>query len=203
MSRLGPLLIALLTVGCGKNPVVIPPPPEDSTAGLGLEDVRPEAQRTEGRGYPERLSAGRWRVVRDDVEVRVNFAGTYNRFVISLTVLNRSKEKSLLFADWSEPNQVTLRGDDGKTYPLLPTPAGRAQNLREGGAGEPDPGYAYGAGPVVHNRGRVATLEFDPAAAGAAHLDLDLAGAPVGFADPILFRIPRAMLTEAGLGGVP
>jgi hypothetical protein len=59
----------------------------------------------------------------------------------------------------------------------------------------------YGAGPVTHDRSRVATLEFDPAAAGAGHLDLDLAGAPVGFADPILFRIPRAMLTSGAPAG--
>jgi hypothetical protein len=197
------LLVFLGRSGRPPDSTAYPAPfPEDSGADRPAAVALPVEQRGEGRGHPDRLEAGMWRVVRDGVEVHVNYATAFgDRLVISLTVLNRN-ETALAFADWAGSDEVTLRGADGKAYPLRPIPADRLRSIREWEARQPDPVFLYGAGPVTRERGRVATLEFDPAAAGAGEfLDLDLAGGPVGFADPILFRIPTGMLLQPPLGG--
>ncbi len=201
MSRPGLLLVALLAVGCGQSQEVIPPPPQDSGADLRRPPIRPGAERTVGRGHPDRLAADLYRVVRGDVEVWIDSIVTGDgQLTVHLTVRNRNKETPLAFANWAEPGQVTLKRDDGKAYPLIPIPADRERAIREWEAKQPKLEYASGAGPVAHDRPRVTSLEFSQAAADGQYIDLDLAGSPVGFTDPILFRIPTHMVTQMMIG---
>lgn len=203
MYRACLLASALLVLGCAKKekdaPAPAPadpapqykaPPPQDSGA-----DRDPGAPRI-GRGFPARLTATFESAARDAVLVRVGPAGTFDgeRLAVLVRVETMGKDKPLQFAGWTRPAQVTLKDDAGRAYPLLPLPPDRERALREAGEKKPP---AYGAGAVTLDRPRYVMLEFDGAALKAGHLDLDLDGGPVGFTDPILFRIPGdALLSE-------
>jgi hypothetical protein len=193
------LASALLVLGCGKKEKDAPatadpvpqykaPPPQDSGA-----DRDPSAPR-QGRGFPARLTATFEWARRDGVMVRVGPAGTFDgeRLTVLVTVEYMGKDKPLQFANWTRPAQVTLKDDKGRTYPLLPLSAEKEKALRDAGEKRPP---AYGSGVVTPNRPRYAMLEFDQAALKVGHLDLDLDGGPVGFTDPILFRIPGNALS--------
>jgi hypothetical protein len=198
MSRLGFLLVMLLVVGCEK-PQVPGPPPEDSEADQPRSPIIPGPQKIPGHGHPDRLAANLYRAVRGDVEVWVNSTSVGARLHVQLTVRNLNRKKPLAFANWDRPDEVTLKDESGKAYPLIPLSAERERAIRVWEAEHPDPTHAFGAGPVTHDRARVTFLEFDTPA-NAQYLDLDLAGAPVGFADPIRFRIPEHMITAEGAG---
>jgi hypothetical protein len=192
MSRLVFLLVILLVVSCEK-PRAPGPPPQDSEADLPRSPIIPGPAKTPAHGHPDRLSANMCRAVRGDVEVWVDYTSVGERLHVQLTVKNLNKEKPLAFANWNEPGQVTLKDDSGKEYPLVPLSAERERAIRAWEAEQPDLAQTFGAGPVTHDRVRVTFLEFDRPV-DAQYLDLDLAGAPVGFADPILFRIPEHMI---------
>ena len=208
MLRSALLLVGLLVIGCGKKnrdaeapaappgPRVVAPPPQDSGADNAPGAMRPGEENGEGRGYPNRLLAKFWRAVRDDVVVSAEPFGSTDgeRFMVMVWVKNRNKSKPLQFANWTQPGQVTLKDQTGKRYPLVPIPENLEQVMRKSKA--PEPNSAYGSGPVTTDLKRFGLLEFDRAALTAEYLDLDLDGAPVGFADPILFRIPKDMMTQ-------
>ncbi len=201
MSRPVLLLIALLGAGCEERPGPPPPPPQDSGANRPPVAIVPPEERTEGRGYPDRVSAGLGRVVRGDVEVCVDHAGhAGSQCIIQISVRNRSKDKPLAFTNWTKPGHATLKDDEGRAYPLIPISAERERLLREWEQGRPDPGFGTGTGSVTRERPRVASLWFDPAALSGLYLDLDLEGAPVGFTDPIRFRISGEMMVTIAPG---
>ncbi len=199
------LLVALGALGCGKKPKdtgpaprppVQPPPPQDSGADKAPGSIRLGEENGEGRGYPNRLLAQWWRVVRDDVTVSVLASDSADPAHLSLMVVvrNRNKDKPLQLTGWSKPQQITLKDEKGKRYPLIPIPDDIEQAMRK--ADVPKDGAAYGPGPVTPELKRFILLKFDRSTLAAEYLDLDLDGAPVGFADPILFRVSREMMTQ-------
>ncbi len=202
MSRAGLLLGALLAVGCGSNQVqLIPPPPEDSGADLRGPPIYPGEEKLSGRGHPDRLPAGLHRATRGDVAVWIDSAtASGDQLIVSITIRNRNKEKPVAFTNWTKPEQATLKDDSGKAYPLLPLSLERERTIREWEAKQPKLEQMFGAGPVTHDHMRTAMLEFDRGNGGTEYLDLDLDGEPVGFAEPIYFRIPRNMLMLAVFG---
>jgi hypothetical protein len=197
MPRLLPFVTASLLLGCSdRHSRMVPPPPEHSGADHPGLYVRGVADRAEGRGHPDRLPAGLRRVVRGDTEVWVEQSHTAGgRILLNVAVRNRNKERPLALGDWNEPGRVTLRDEAGTAYRLLPATAERVRANREWEANEPNPGWRYGAGPVVAGCYRITLLEFEGNPPGL-HLDLDLDGGPVGFAEPVLFRIHNEMLTD-------
>lgn len=198
MSRLGFVLVTALAIGCVK-PRAPGPPPQDSEADLPRSPIISGPQKTPGTGHPDRLPADMCRAVRGNVEVWIDSVTVGERLQIHLTIRNRSKDQPLAFANWDKSEQVSLKDDGGKSYPLLPLTAEQERTIREWEAEHPDPTYAFGRGPVTHDRVRVTNLTFPPAAISQS-LDLDLDGAPVGFADPILFHIPAHMVTAEMFG---
>jgi len=152
-----------------------------------VEVVDPE-KRKEGNGFPDRLPAGLSRAVRGDVEVRVESVSAGERLSVTVSVRTRG-EKAVAFADWTDPKSATVIYPDGRTLSLVPPTAeqAKAREVRRAGV-------EMGAGEVTKGHPRIAVLQFDMDAASGGHLDLDLDGAAVGFADPIRFRIPQKML---------
>lgn len=197
MLRAAIVLTVALTAGCEEKIHHPAPPPEDSGADRLSHAPAPPST---GRGYPDRLTADRAYAVRDEIEVRVTAAGVAgDQFMISITVTNRKPGAPLAFADWTRPGQVTLRDHENITYTLIPPSAQREKAIRDWEREHPELEYRAGAGPVTPDRARVTGLEFDPAAMATEYLDLDLDGGPVGWADPIRFRVPRRMMTVAGI----
>ncbi|MDY3554322.1 TIGR03067 domain-containing protein [Gemmata sp. JC717] len=198
MSRSGLLLVlTLLVVGCGQKPKSNPPPPppQDSGADMAPGAMRKGEEKGEGRGHPHRLMAGTWRAVRDHVTVSVEAMPKLDDdddfFMVAVYVQNRSPNAAVQFTNWKDPGQVTLKDATGKRYPLVPISALVEKSLRET---KTESAPAYGAGPVLPDQARMTFLKFDRAVQSAEYLDLDLDGAPVGFQEPILFRIPKEVL---------
>ena len=193
MSRALVVLVALLTVGCGTRPNDPPLPPQDSAAG---RSVIPSGEgRDAWPGHPDRRSAGLWRVVRGGAEVQVSYFTCFNgRCSVQLMVKTRNTDQLLAFANWTRPDQATLKDAAGRSYSLCP-PSRAVQDWEQGA---PDPRYGRGPGPVTHDRARLTYLEFDEPARESEYLDLDLDGGPIGTTDPILFRIPREMAATLG-----
>lgn len=188
-------VLAALSVaaGCGPNPDerstgVPAPAPEDSGADRPVVAVVAPDKRTDGPGFPDRLSAGLNRAVRGDTEVRVDSADVGERVVVYVSVRTRG-DKPLIFTDWTAEKAATMTNPEGKSFPLLPPTAEGAKTPRGGAAG-----LEKGAGEVTRAKPRVSVLQFEQKAVTGEHVDLDLDGAAVGFTDPIRFRIPRQML---------
>jgi hypothetical protein len=191
------LVIALVPAGCSdRHSRMEPPPPEDSGAGRPGLYVRDGNDRTDGRGHPDRLPAGLKRAVRGDVEVRLEQTiTTGGRILVNVEVRNRGKDRPLALGDWTAPGRAAMRDDAGKAYPAVPPSPERDRANREWEAAQKNPAWRYGAGPVTADYCRVTNLEFE-GNVPPRYLDLDLDGGPVGFADPILFRIPAEMFRE-------
>lgn len=189
------VLIAFSVAGCGPNhderstgkPAVAP---EDSGADRQVAAVVAPDKRTEGPGFPDRLSAGLNRAVRGDTEVRVDSADVGEHLIVYVSVRTRG-DKPLAFTDWTDGKAATITNPEGKSFSLLPPTAEGAKPLRGGRGG---PALEKGAGEVTRTKARVSVLEFEQKAVTGEHVDLDLDGAAVGFTDPIRFRIPRQML---------
>ncbi len=193
------VLIALaVAAGCGPTPdersTGVPAvAPENSGADRPVAAVVAPDKRTDGPGFPDRLSAGLNRAVRGDVEVRVDSADVGERVVVYVSVRTRG-DKPVTFTDWTDAKAATMTNPEGKAFPLLPPTTDEAKTPRAGGPGRPAANLENGAGEVTRAKPRVTVLRFEQKAVTGEHVDLDLDGAAVGFTDPIRFRIPRQML---------
>jgi hypothetical protein len=196
MPRLLLLLTVLVVPGCSdRRDRLEPMPPEHSGANLPRQPVRPGDDRTDGRGHPDRLRAGFGRAARGDAEVRLEQTiTTGGRISVNVEVRTRGKGP-LVLGNWTESGRATLRDETGRVYPMVPPWPERLRADREWEAKEPNPRWRFGTGPVTADCYRITFLEFE-GVPPAHHLDLDLDGGPVGWTDPILFRIPADMPTE-------
>lgn len=199
-------LIALsVAVGCGptleERMARIPaPPPEDSGADRPV--IVDAEKREEGNGFPDRLHAGLARVVRGEVEVRVESVSTGERLGVSVSVRIRGG-KAIPFGGWTDPAGVTLRDPEGREYPLVALTAEQLKMQREWEVTHPEQRVGLGAGEVTRSQPRLAELRFADVPTNADYLDLDLSGAAVGFKDPIRFRIPQRMVATPGIPMMP
>jgi hypothetical protein len=195
------LTLSLLATGCGPDPNDQPfgrPAPAPQDSGMDRPVVKGVDSREVGHGFPDRLHAGLARAARGEVEVWVESASGGGRLIVSVFVRTRGG-KAVPFDGWADPAAVTIRDPDGRTSPLIPWTAAQKQADREWEVGHPEHGFGMGAGAVTRDRPRLTAFQFDVAAPGVEHFDLDLGGAAVGFTDPILFRIPGRMIVPPGI----
>jgi hypothetical protein len=92
-----------------------------------------------------------------------------------------TKGELVPFADWTRPEQVTLRDLKGRSSSLLPLRWPEERGKVDGVM----PEWEYGAGKVTPDCVRYTILEFDGAVPTTGDLELDLDGGPVGWVDPI------------------